>query len=122
MDPQITTAGAEVWALVRAQHGVVSRRQLRAHGYGPDAIKHRIARGRLHPKAWGVYAVGRPELTRHGELMVAVLACGDAIVSHETAAELWEIRPRRTALIELTVPRERGRDRAGVRVVSKLSA
>lgn len=54
------------------------------------AIKHRIAKGRLHRKARGVYAVGRPELSRRGQVMVAVLAAGDgAVISHETAAECY---------------------------------
>jgi hypothetical protein len=83
-----------VWALAARQHGVVARRQLLELGLHRQAITHRIARGRLHPTAWrGVYAVGRPELSRHGVLMAAALAGGpDAVLSHRSAAELWEIR------------------------------
>jgi very-short-patch-repair endonuclease len=84
-----------VWALVRAQHGVIARWQLLHLGFTAAAIEHRIARGRLHPLWRGVYAVGRPQVTRQGMLMAAVLACGKrAALSHETAAELWGIRPR----------------------------
>jgi very-short-patch-repair endonuclease len=82
-----------VWELARWQHGVVTRAQLLARGFSAQAIKHRVRRGRLHPVRRGVFAVGRRELTRLGELMAAVLACGPrAALSHTSAAELWRIR------------------------------
>src|SRR5680860_1140588 len=75
------------WALVRRQHGVISRGQLIDFGLSVDAIRHRLASGRLHRVHRGVYAVGRRGLPRFGELMAAVLACGDgAALSHESAA------------------------------------
>src|SRR5215212_9578539 len=93
------SVGRAVWELAGRQHGLVTRRQLLELGLSADAIKHRIAKGRLHPVWRGVYAVGRPELTRYGWLMAAVLACGPgAALSHESAAELWEIRERRSPL------------------------
>jgi very-short-patch-repair endonuclease len=53
----------------------------------------------------GVYAVGRPELTPRGRWMAAVLACGPgAALSHESAAELWGIRPGHSSPIEVSVP------------------
>ena len=82
-----------LWAVVRAQHGVITRAQLLDLGISSKAIKHRIAIGRLHPVYAGVYAVGRPELTRKGEWMAAVLACGPgAVISHSSAAALLDIR------------------------------
>lgn len=107
-------AGA-VWALAERQHGVVSRAQLVGLGYTRDAIAHRVARGRLHPKARGVFAVGRPELGRLGEMMVGVLACGPgAVVSHETAAELWGLRRSAPGPIEISIPRGERRSRNGI--------
>lgn len=112
-----TTTTAGFWELVRAQHGVVNRRQLLALGYGRHAIAHRVERGRLHPKARGVYAVGRPDLTWHGELMVAVLACGeDTLISHHTAAALLGVTDPRPGPIAVTVSHERGRSRPGIEV------
>jgi very-short-patch-repair endonuclease len=106
-----------VWALVRRQHGVVSRRQLLALGYSRKAIEHRIAKQELHVVWRGVYAVGRPELTRRGELMAAALACGrGAVLSHDTAAELWEIRPARKGVIHVSVRDTSARRLPGVRV------
>jgi hypothetical protein len=67
---------SSVWALAGRQHGVVSRAQLLEMGFGPDAVKHRVAKGRLHHVHWGVYAVGRPELTQFGRWMAALLSIG----------------------------------------------
>ena len=105
---------ASPWDLVRAQHGVITRSQLRELGYSDQAVKHRVWKGRLRPVHRGVYAVGRPELTRHGTLIAAVLACGPhAVLSHDSAAELWGIA-RRATRIEVSVPRETDRCRLGI--------
>lgn len=104
-----------VWALARSQHWVIAREQLLAAGVHPQAVKHRVAVGRLHPVHSGVYAVGRRDLSRNGALMAAVLACGaGAALSHRSAAELWGIGPR--AAFEVTVPAGRKPRRPGIRV------
>src|SRR4051794_37693992 len=78
--------------LVRRQHGVITRGQLLERGFNDDWIHHRIEKRRLHPVFAGVYAVGRPELSRYGMWTAAVLACGPcAVISHESAAALWGI-------------------------------
>src|SRR5262245_49807249 len=56
MGPQ-TTPDQRLAEIARAQHGVVSRRQLAAMGFGERAIARRIAAGRLHRLYRGVYAV-----------------------------------------------------------------
>jgi len=69
---------------------VVAREQLIDLGFTPKAIKHRVAKGRLHPVGRGVYAVGRPELTQLGRWMAALLAVGpEAVLSHRSAVALW---------------------------------
>lgn len=114
------TDGAALWALVRRQHGVISRAQLLEARMHPQAIKHRVSTGRLHRKARGAYAVGRADITRHGEFMVAVLGCGaGAVISHETAAELWGVRRRVWGPVEVSVPRLSVRRRPGLTVHSR---
>jgi very-short-patch-repair endonuclease len=106
----------EAWGLVRDQHGVVSRRQLLDLGLSRRAIEHRLARGRLHLVANGVYAVGRPGVTRHGQWMAAVLSCGPgAMLSHGSAAALWGIG-REHRGIEISVRVASPRRRSGLRV------
>jgi hypothetical protein len=100
---------------VARQHGVVTRAQLLAHGLSAQAIKRRIANGRLHPVYRGVYAVGRPELSRLGRWVAAVLVCGPgAVLSDTSAAALWEIGAERTAGIEVSVPARSFRRRPGI--------
>lgn len=81
---------AAIWRLVEQQHGVVARGQLLELDFSARAIERRIASGRLHPVWRGVYAVGRPQLGRHGRWIAATLACGPAaVLSHGSAAILW---------------------------------
>jgi very-short-patch-repair endonuclease len=113
--PRPTHVAGDVWALAARQHGVLTRAQLLELGFSPDTIKHRIARGRLHPVWRGVYAVGRPQLGRYGRWMAAVLSCGpEAVLSHESAAALWEIATERLGRIDVSVPAEVVRHRPGI--------
>jgi hypothetical protein len=48
--------------------------------------------------------------------MAAVLACGDgALLSHQSAGALWELRPSAGTLVDVTAPRSRNAER-GIRV------
>jgi hypothetical protein len=103
MDP--VNGQTSVWALARCQHGTVSAAQLVAFGLDYDAIRHRVSTGRLHRVRRGVYAVGRAELSLHGQLMADVLACGPgAALSHEPAATVWQIRRCGGGRTEVSVP------------------
>src|SRR5437899_811767 len=109
------SAGSSVWSLARAQHGVVTRAQLLELGFSARAIDHRIKTRRLHLVRRGVYTVGRPELTRYGGWMAAVLCCGpEAALSHESAAALWEIRSPKLREIEVSVPAGARRRHVGI--------
>jgi very-short-patch-repair endonuclease len=112
-----------VWELASRQHGVMTRDQLLGLGLTRRAIEHRLRNGRLHrlpqqKHCWrGIYLVGRPDLTRRGVWMAAVLAAGPgALLSHRSAAALWAIRTEpNQAEIEVTVPAT-GRRPPGLRV------
>jgi len=123
MAPNMSRArSARAWRLARAQHGVLTRRQLLALGFTADAIKHRLRTGRLHRVRHGVYSVGRSELSRKGNWMAAVLACGQgAFLTHRSAGALYGICEERPNRIEVGVPRPHGREPAGIRLRRRAS-
>jgi very-short-patch-repair endonuclease len=109
--------GRRAWAIAKRDHDVIARRELLKLGYSSKAIRHRIATGRLHPKAAGVYAVGSPNLTKFGRWMVAVKSCGEqAVLSHLSAAVLWGLWTKEPRQIHVTVPRPRNPRRNGIAV------
>jgi very-short-patch-repair endonuclease/predicted transcriptional regulator of viral defense system len=107
---------AKIWALVEAQHGVITRAQLLELGLNPRQIERRIASGRLHRVWRGVYAVGRPQLGRLGRWMAGTLACGPgAVLSHGSAAALWGFGRELHGLIEVSLPPGRASQRPDIR-------
>jgi len=105
-----------LWEIVGEQHGVITRGQLLELGIGPSAVAWRLQSGRLHAIQRGVYAVGRPDLSRHGRWTAAVMSCGPhAVLSHRSAAALYEIVDGPVPF-EVTVPLQVFRVRPGVRV------
>jgi hypothetical protein len=99
-------------ALASRQYGVVSRAQLRTLGLRDTAISERAARGRLHRVHRGVYAVGHIVLGARGRWMAAVLSCGPgAVLSHFSAAALWELRASAAVRTDVTRVGAGGRQR-----------
>lgn len=114
---RVDVRDAALWALVRRQHGTVTRSQLLEMGLRARQIERRIAGGRLHPIWRGVYAVGRPEVGQLGRWMAATLACGPrAVLSHGSAAALWGFGKEPRGRIEVSVPISAPRNRPGIRV------
>lgn len=109
---------SEIATLAGAQHGVVARWQLLTLGLSGQAVDRRVSGGRLHLLHRGVYAVGHRVLTVEGRWMAAVLAAGDrAVLSHDSAAAAWELRPPGGGAIHVTVPGDPGRARrTGLRI------
>ena len=94
--------------LATRQHGVASRPQLRSLGFGDEAIKAALAEGRLWRLHEEVFAVGHRRVSQRGYWWAAVLAYGPgAVLSHQSAAALWELRRDRRGLIHVTAPRGR---------------
>lgn len=100
------------------QHGVVSRRQLLQAGVSRRALEYRLERGRIQLLHRGVYRVG-PVSGRFGREKAALLACGrDSVLSHGSAAAVWEIVPAPPAEwpVEVTGPRGLQGPGTGVRL------
>ena len=72
-----------------------------------SAISRRVARGNLHRKYPGVYAIGHTALSQEGEWLAGVFAGGEgAALGHLAAARLLEAWRYRVALIHIVVPRK----------------
>jgi very-short-patch-repair endonuclease len=104
-----TTPDQRLAAIAGRQGGVLSRAQLYEIGFDNPAVERRIASGRLHRLHRGVFAVGHTIVTPRGRWLAAVLACGEgAVLSHRSAAALWEIRPTTATRIDVTVAHTSG--------------
>lgn len=92
-------------SLTAEQAGRVARHQLIADGIGEGAIDRRIASGSLRPVLPGVYAVG-PVSTWLSALWAAYLYGGpDCVLTHRSAAVLWQIASFRQHDISLPARR-----------------
>jgi hypothetical protein len=108
----------ELAGLAERQWGVVTRSQLVDAGFRDRGIAEWVRSGQLRRLYRGVYAFGHDRLRVEGRWLAAVMACGPgAVLSHRSAAQLWELRHSNSALIDVTVPSQNGRiQRRGIRV------
>lgn len=96
---------ADARALLREQHGVITRQQALAAGLSSKAIRARLDGGRWQRLQTGVYATFSGEPPRPALLWAAVLRAGpEAVLSHQTAAELHGLLDVPAPLIHVTVP------------------
>jgi Transcriptional regulator, AbiEi antitoxin len=94
--------------LAAHQHGIVSASDLSRLGYSRANVSSEVVRGRLHRLHRGVYAVGHTSVSRHGQCLAAVLACGEgSLLSHRSAAWLWGFTSRWQLPTEVTTPTPR---------------
>jgi very-short-patch-repair endonuclease len=93
------TADERIAAIAALQRGCIAEWQLRAAGIGRDAIRRRVRRGtliRLHARVYAVGHLAAMPLRAETAAILAVRA--GALLSHHTAAALWD----------LPVPRDSG--------------
>ena len=89
MDSQGRTVEHELARIAHAQHGVVTRAQLRRAGVSAQEIQCRLDKGVLLATHRGVYRVGHRAPTREARYMAAVCACGEgALLSSRSAGHL----------------------------------
>jgi very-short-patch-repair endonuclease len=92
--------------LIKRQRGVIARWQAPAVELTPPTIKSLLRNGRWQPLRRGVYAAFSGKPSRDAELWAAVLRAGpQAVLSHQSAAELDGLTTKRSAVIHVTVPR-----------------
>lgn len=118
MKPQlhIRCADRTIGTIASQQFGVVARRQLLQAGVSPQQIKARLRNGRLLQVHRGIYLVGHGARAARAHETAALLACGPkAVLSHRSAAALWDLLPYPPAApVCITLPVERSARRAGI--------
>lgn len=110
---------AKIVAFAESRHGVVTTAELAAFGLGRAAVARRAREGRLFRVHYGVYSVGRPDLTPAGRRMAAVLTCGPtAVLSHRSAAAHHGLVEDHRERFDVTVKAPARRPRPGIRLHS----
>ena len=99
------SAPGEFALILHAQERILSAAQARALGLSADAVRSKVDSGRWQRVHHGVYATFTGDLPRRAHLWAAVLRCGhNAVLSHETAAEIHGLTRDVASSIHVTVP------------------
>jgi len=102
------SATESIHELIARQFGVITKEQAGALGVGASALSRRVASGELARVFPGIYRATVAAPTQRQFALAAALWAGDgALVSHGTAARLWEFEHGGSSRIELWLPSER---------------
>ncbi len=101
---------ARIARVASGQWSIIDIGELRACGLSRQAVWKRVQAGRLFVRHRGVFAVGHDNVPLEGVFLAAVKACGwGAVLSHYSAAVLWEFLPWDFRHPEVTAPTLRRR-------------
>ncbi|MFT5203862.1 MAG: very-short-patch-repair endonuclease [Candidatus Aldehydirespiratoraceae bacterium] len=101
---------AGIRLLAAAQHGVVARRQLRKLGMSGGSIQRRVDAGILDVLSSRVVRLAGSPDTARACVMAGMLEAGDeAVVSHGTAASLWQVPGFDLSPVEVMAPRRQAK-------------
>lgn len=103
---QVSPSRHTEWCrLLEAQHGVIAVEQLRSFSVGRNAITANLHAGRWRQVAPRVYATFTGPLSQEVRIAAALCYAGpEAILSHQTAAELWGMVRAVPGPVHVTVP------------------
>jgi very-short-patch-repair endonuclease len=82
----------EIYSLAAMQHGVISRGQLSAAGFGRSAVHRRVEAGYFFRLDHGVYAVASSSPTWERQLMAALMSRTEAVVGNTSAGYLLGLK------------------------------
>ncbi len=107
-------------SIAGTEDNIIDWEQLLAAGLGRGAIRHRVSAGSLQRVHRHLYLTGHAPPTLRGRARAAVFACGDdAVTSHRTAAELWDLLLDTGCDPEVTVAGRNPGVHPGIRVSSR---
>jgi hypothetical protein len=94
-------------SLIAGQGGVISRSQGAEFGLAGEEMRNRVRFADWQRVQRGVYATFSGDLRRESQLWAVLLRAGpDAVLSHQTAAELYGLTKQPSSLIHMTVPHD----------------
>lgn len=104
-----------LWELADDQHGFVTAKQARELGVSTPAVQMLVRRGTMLKVAHGVYRFPRYPTSEHDDLALATLWTGvpEAVLSHETVLEAYELGDVLPHQIHVTVAKRRRIRRQG---------
>jgi hypothetical protein len=105
----------ECLQILKEQDCVITVGQAVAAGMSAKAIRSLVHAGRWQVLQRGVYAAFTGKPSRQAELWAAQLRAGpeSAVLSHQTAAELWGLVSSPSQVIHVTVPHDSNPERCG---------
>lgn len=108
-----------VSGLASRQRGLITYKQLLACGYTRSSVSRAAISGRFHRLHRGVYVVGHTQLAPLARELGALLAIGEgAVLSHHSAAVLWEMITYLPAVVDVCLQGAARASRAGLRLHS----
>jgi predicted transcriptional regulator of viral defense system len=95
--------------LASEQHGYFTTGQAARCGYAPNLLAYHARRGTFQRVHHGVYRFRDFPFSPREDVMAAWLAVGkdEAVVSHESALDLWDLSDAVPDAVHVTVPRTR---------------
>lgn len=91
--------------LAQAQHGLVTRSQLRSLGLSHHAVRCRLARGEWESVGKGVLRIGAAPDSWRQQLLALCLSIPGTVASHRSAAALYGLMQARELEVLTTSPR-----------------
>jgi predicted transcriptional regulator of viral defense system len=106
-----------LFAVAESQAGYFTTAQAGRAGYSRQLVAHHAAVGSFDRVSRGVYRMARYPGTPREDLYVAWLQAGpDAVISHDSALDLYDLSDIMPSEIHLTLPRTSSRRRTGIRM------
>jgi hypothetical protein len=104
----------ECLRLLDRQDGIIAVGQAVSAGMSDKGVRDQVRAGRWQVMHRGIYASFTGKPGRRAELWGALLRAGpDAVLSHQTAAEVWGLLDGLCPVIHVTVPHGSNPDRYG---------